>query len=230
MNQCFGVTRLFSRCKRKGYWRFFCADHRKLPWVVLGFIVVTAIPALASMLSWFSIAPADVVRAIDPPQTTLEEVVQSAAVEGVRYTVPSSEMLVAKVVTRANLERVELDDQNYFLFSLVSPFLPSRMDVVFRGDGCRFMGKGKRLSENRSEGYIDIVRVSCVDDRGIAYELGSESVNRERLGFVTNLGSQTNDKVAVVRDENFVTLRQGENVIVRFDKPIEFLPAMGRVR
>lgn len=230
MNRCFGVTRPFSLCKRKGDWLLFCADHRKLPWAVLGSIVFTVIPVLASMLDWFSIAPADIVRAINPPKTTLEEVVQSAAVEGVRYTVPSSEALVAKVVTRADLEQAEFDNKNYFLFSLVSPFQPSHMDVVFRGDSCRFIGKGKHLSENRSEAYIDIVRVSCVDDRGVAYELGAESVQRGRLGFVTNLEKKANDKVAVVKDGNFVTLRQGENVIVRFDKPIASLPVMGRVR
>jgi hypothetical protein len=125
--------------------------------------------------------PRDLAGLINPALVLLPDAIKSAVVEGVSYTMaPTSETLVAKVITRASLDDANSVAEMPFLFSLVSPFKPTGMNTIFRGDGCRFLGKGRGISQDKSGGYIDIVGASCVDDRGTAYELPT---HRERVGL-----------------------------------------------
>jgi hypothetical protein len=228
MAQCFGRTRSGGRCKRNGSWWLFCEDHRKLR-LMAGFVAgLTLFSSIASSVSWFSVSPTDIRNWLFPPHKSLLEVVQSAAAEGVKYSIPSSEMLMVKVVTRANLEADAGQEDRDFLFSLVSPFQPSSMDTIFRGDVCRFMGIGKGVSDDKSEGFISITGISCVNDRGLAYSLMAPPSGR--LGFVTSIENLASEGVAVVRDNGDLTLRQSDNVLIRFDKPIVALSEDGRTR
>ncbi|VFB19971.1 Uncharacterised protein [Pseudomonas fragi] len=90
------------------------------------------------------------------------------------------------------------------------------------------MGKGRGLSDSSDDGFIDITGISCVDDRGIIYEL--HAATHDRLGFVTNVGDLASRGVRVVRDGDSHTLRQADNVMIRFDLPIVALNEMGRAR
>ena len=51
-----------------------------------------------------------------------------------------------------------------------------------------------------------------------------------RLGFVTSIENLASEGVAVVRDNGDLTLRQSDNVLIRFDKPIVALSEDGRTR
>lgn len=182
-----------------------------------------------SVLGWLSILPRDLAGLINPPHVSLPDAIKSAVVEGMYYTTaPTSETLVAKVVTRASLDDADSGSDIPFLFSLVSPFKPTGMDTIFRGDGCRFLGKGRGLSQDKDGGYIDIVGASCVDDRGIAYELNAQG--SRRLGFVASVGDFTSGTVKVIQDKGGHTLQHAENVMLRFDQPVALLLEAGRVK
>ncbi|WP_435427908.1 hypothetical protein [Pseudomonas baetica] len=163
-----------------------------------------------------------------PPSQGLLGVTESASIEGVKYSVPGSENVVAKVMTRASLDHQTPGDESMFQFTLVSPLKPVGMDTIFQGNTCWFMGKGRGLSDNAADGYIDITGISCVDDRGISYELQAPS--NDRLGFVTNVGDLASRGVKVIRDKDGHTLRQSDNVMIRFDQPIVALGETGRTR
>ncbi|QQO01691.1 hypothetical protein [Pseudomonas sp. SW-3] len=182
-----------------------------------------------SVLGWLSIMPRDLAGLINPPQVSLTDVIKSAVVEGVNYTTaPTSETLVAKVITRASLDDPNSGADMPFLFSLVSPFKPTGMNTIFRGDGCRFLGKGRGISQDKNGGYIDIVGASCVDDRGIAYELHAQGTRR--LGFVASVGDFASGTVKLIQDKGDHTLQHAENVMLRFDQPVALLLEAGRVR
>jgi hypothetical protein len=212
----------------KGHLWFFCVEHRSLKLFGRSVAVIGLVSGIVTLLGWYSITPSDVWRVIYSPNTSLMDVVESAAVEGVKYAKPSSENVVAKVMTRAALDDASAITERYFLFSLVSPFKPFAMDTIFRGDECRFVGKGKRLSDDKSYGFIDITGISCVDDRGLAYELHAPVTGR--LGFVTNAGDLASESVNVVLDGEDHTLRQSDNVLIRFDLPVVALTEIGRTR
>jgi len=54
LRQCFGRTRTFRRCGRRGNWKFFCDDHRLQPIVLVSFLVFTVGAGVASIQSaWF---------------------------------------------------------------------------------------------------------------------------------------------------------------------------------
>lgn len=226
-------ARLGALCARKRNWLALCTGYRKKLSVLLGLIITggfTALTNSSSILSWLAITPSDIAQAIHPTRPSFEDVIHSAMIESMEYAAPSSEMLVVKVLARANLKTPEpFYGQNLFLFTLVSPFRPSRMDTFFRGDGCRLLGQGVGLEEQKAEGYIDIIGLSCVDDRGVAYELHADSLHLRRLGFVSNANNLAKISVALVRDGESMTLRQSEDVMVRFDRPIEILAETGRV-
>lgn len=90
------------------------------------------------------------------------------------------------------------------------------------------MGKGLGLSDNADEEYIDITGVTCVDDRGISYEL--HAPQNDRLGFVTNVGDLAGSGVKVIYEADGHTLRQSDNVMIRFDQPIASLGERGHAR
>lgn len=228
MGRCLGRTRDNGRCRRKGDWWFFCGEHRSLKLFGRSVAVIGLVSGIVTLLGWYSVTPNDVWRAIYSPNTSLMEVVESAAVEGVKYAKPSSENVVAKVMTRAALDDASAISERYFLFSLVSPFKPFAMETIFRGDGCRFVGKGKGLSDDKSYGFIDITSISCVDDRGLVHELQAPVTGR--LGFVTNANDLASESVNVVLDGEDHTLRQSDNVLIRFDLPVEALTEIGRTR
>lgn len=182
-----------------------------------------------SVLGWLSILPSNLAGLINPHQVSLPDAIKSAVVEGINYTaVPTSETLVAKVITRASLDDANSGADMPFLFSLVSPFKPTGMNTIFRGDGCRFLGKGRGISQDKSGGYIDIVGASCVDERGTAYELHAQGARR--LGFVANVGDFATGTVKLIQDKGGHTLQHAENVMLRFDQPVSLLLKAGRVR
>lgn len=228
MRRCLGRTRGNGRCRRKGDWWFFCVEHRSFKLFGRSVAVIGLVSGIVTLLGWYSITPSDIWRRIHSPKTSLMDVIESASVEGVKYTKPSSETVVAKVMTRAPLGDASAITERYFLFSLVSPFKPFAMDTIFRGDGCRFVGKGKGLSDDKSYGFIDIAGISCVDDRGVAYELHAPVTGR--LGFVTNVGDLASDSVNLVLDGEDHTLRQSDNVLIRFDLPVVALTEIARTR
>ncbi len=228
MRQCLGRTREEGRCKRTGNWLLFCGEHRSLKLAARSVTALGVVTGIVGLLDWNSITPDDVLSALRSPHISMEAIIESASIEAVKYTNPSSEHVVAKVMNRSVLDDASPLTESNFLFTLVSPFKPFTMDTIFRGDGCRLQGKGKGLSDDASYGYIDIVGMSCVDDRGIAYELhASES---RRLGFVTNVGDLESRGVRVVKDEEGHTLRQSDNVMIRFDLPVAALSQAGRTR
>ncbi|SDP35726.1 hypothetical protein [Ectopseudomonas guguanensis] len=228
MRQCLGRTRGQGRCKRMGSWWLFCAEHRSLKLAARSVAALSVVSGVATLLGWYSITPDNVWSVFYAPQRSMMEVIESASIEGVKYTRPSSENVVAKVMSRAGLDDSSPLTESNFLFTLVSPFKPFTMDTIFRGDGCRLLGKGKGLSDDARYGYIDIVGVSCVDDRGIGYELHASA--SRRLGFVTNVGDLASRGVRVVKDREGHTLRQSDNVMIRFDLPVAALSEVGRTR
>ncbi|MDZ3992540.1 hypothetical protein PspTeo4_18288 [Pseudomonas sp. Teo4] len=159
----------------------------------------------------------------------MEEVIRAAEADSINYPIVSSEGAVVKVMHGAALNGdVPIRDRN-FLFSLVSPFRPATMNTIFRGgDRCRFLGKGQGVSESANEGYIDIVGISCVDDRGMAFEMFAKS--GRRLGYVTNVGDLASTGVKTSSEDGFRVLRQYDNVAIRFDEPIMALAEQGAVR
>ena len=228
MRRCLGRTRGNGRCRRKGDWWFFCVEHRSLKLFGRSVAIIGLVSSIVSLLGWYSVTPSDVWRRIYSQNSSLTDVTEAASVEGVKYAKPSSENVVAKVMTRAPLDDATAITERYFLFSMVSPFKPFAMDTIFRGDGCRFVGKGKGLSDDKRYGFIDIVGISCVDDRGVAYKLDAPVTGR--LGFVTNVGDFASESVNVVLDDEDHTLRQSDNVLIRFDLPVVALTEIGRTR
>ncbi len=228
MRQCLGRTRRGGRCKRMGNWWLFCGEHRSLKLAAGSVTAFSIVTGFVGLLAWYSITPDDVWSVFYSPHGSMEEVIESASIEAVKYTNPSSESVVTKVMTRGPLDDASTLTESNFLFTLVSPFKPFAMDTIFRGDGCRLLGKGKGLSDDARYGYIDIVGMSCVDDRGIAYELHASG--SRRLGFVTNVGDLKSRSVRVAKDEVGHTLRWSENVMIRFDLPVASLLQTGRTR
>lgn len=115
-----------------------------------------------------------------------------------------------------------------FLFSQVNPFRPATMNTIFRGgDCCRFLGKGQGVSDSANEGYIDIVGISCVDDRGMSFEMFAK--NGRRLGFVTNVGDLASTGKKPSSEDGLRVLRQYDNVAIRFEEPIMTLAEQGAV-
>lgn len=188
---------------------------------VLGFI-----STVVTLISWYSVTPSDVWRTVVPASHTISEVTDAASIEGLKFSVPSSESVVAKVMSRSTLDR--MDPGSMFQFALVSPFKPIGMETVFRGNACWMMGKGRGLSDSTYNGFIDITGISCVDDRGIIYELHAET--HGRLGFVTNVGDLASNSVHVISDADGYTLREADNVMIRFDRPLVALNEIGRAR
>lgn len=227
MRQCLGRTRGTGRCKRVGQWWFFCAGHRSLNLAARGAAVIGFLSAL---FTFSPITPVELWGMFSPPSRSLLAVTEAASIEGVRYSVPGSENVIAKVMTRATLDHLNPDPapEKMFLFTLISPLRPIGMDTVFRGNGCWLMGMGRGLSDDASDGYIDITGITCVDDRGIGYELYAPSSGR--LGFVTNVGDLESRGVRAVQDRDGYTLHQSDNVMIRFDRPIVALSETGRTR
>ncbi|UUT14774.1 hypothetical protein NQ186_11550 [Pseudomonas zeae] len=225
MRQCLRKTRKTGRCKRVGPWWFFCEEHRSLNLMAKS---VAAIGFLSAIVTLSDVTPADLWNMLFPPSRGLLEVTESASIEGVKYSMPGSENVIAKVMTRATLDHQLPEDESMFLFTLVSPFKPVGMDTIFRGNTCWLMGMGRGVSDNADEGYIDITGITCVDDRGISYEL--HAPQHDRLGFVTNVGDLVGSGVKVIHDADGHTLRQSDNVMIRFDQPIASLGETGRAR
>lgn len=198
MHQFLGKIRGQGKYKRMRSWWQFDAEHRSIRPAARSAAALGVISGVVTLLGWCSITPGDVWSLFHAPQRGMEEVIELASIEGVKYTNPSSENVVAKVMSRAGLDDASPLTESNFLFTLVSPFKPFTMDTIFRGDGCRLLGKGKGLSDDARYGYIDIVGVSCVDDRGIGYELHATAPRR--LGFVTNVGDLESRGVRVVKD------------------------------
>lgn len=228
MRRCLGQTRGNGRCKRVGNWWLFCAEHRSLKLMARGAAAFSVISAIVTLISWYSITPNDVWSTFVRPSHTMLEVTESASVEGLKYSVPGSENVVAKVMARSALDHPDPTLGNMFHFALVSPLKPLGMETIFRGNTCWIMGKGRGLSDSTGDGLIDITGISCVDDRGIIYELNAP--RHHRLGYVTNVGDLASSGVRVVWDGDGHTLRQADNVMIRFDHPIVTLNEMGRVR
>ena len=227
MRQCLGRARGTGKCKRVGQWWFFCAEKNLLKLAAHGVAVVSFLSAL---FTFSPITPVELWSMFFPPNRGLLSVIESASIEGVKYSVPGSENVIAKVMTRATLDqlRPDPDPEKMFLFSLISPLRPIGMDTVFRGNGCWLMGMGRGLSDDASDGYIDITGITCIDDRGIVYEL--HAARSGRLGFVTNVGDLKSRGVRVVKDRDGHTLRQSDNIMIRFDHPIVVLSETGRTR
>jgi hypothetical protein len=228
MRQGLGKKRGSERCKRFAIWSFSCAVHRfrsLLAWVAaaIGFV-----SAVVTLIAWYSMTPSDVWSMVSRPSHNLLDVTESASVEGLKYSVPASESAVVKVMSRSTLDHLDPDYGNMFHFTLVSPLQPLGMETVFRGNACWMLGRGRGLSDSSKDGFIDITGVSCVDDRGIIYELNASA--HDRLGFVTNVGDLASSAVHVVLDRDGHTLRQSDNVMIRFDHPIVALNEMGRAR
>lgn len=71
-----------------------------------------------SVLGWLSIMPSNLAGLINPHQVSLPDAIKSAVVEGINYTAaPTSEILVAKVITRASLDDANSGADMPFLFS-----------------------------------------------------------------------------------------------------------------
>ncbi|MBF4211028.1 hypothetical protein EI533_25290 [Pseudomonas donghuensis] len=198
-----------------------------MAWKSINGVHVT-IAATLGYLSYLSIGPAEIEQFLFPPQRSMEEVIRDAERDSVEYTVPSSEALVVKVMHHTIFDTA-LADEKYVLLSQVSPFQPVNMGTVFRGgDRCRFLGEALNLATNERDGYVEITEVSCVDDRGTLFTLSADS--GRRLGFVTNVGDTKSTAVHTVKVGKQRALRQFDDVVIRFDKPIMALVNRGNVR
>ncbi|WMY87535.1 hypothetical protein QR297_12065 [Pseudomonas shirazica] len=180
-------------------------------------------------VAFYMVGPDDVSRFFKKRDTSMEAVIRAAEADSINYPIVSSEGTVVKVMHGAVLNGdVPIRDLN-FLFTQVSPFRPATMNTTFRGgDRCRFLGKGQGVSDSAKVGYIDIVGISCVDDRGTAF--GMFSKNGKRLGFVTNVGDLASTGVKTSSEDGLRVLRQYDNVAIRFDEPIMALVEQGAVR
>lgn len=189
-------------------------------------VAITLISAPSS-IAWFE--SSDLSRLLAPKDTSMEAVIRAAELDSVNYPIASSEGAVVKVMHSASLNGdVPVEDRN-FLFTQVSPFRAATMNTTFRGgDRCRFLGKGQGVSDSAKVGYIDIVGISCVDDRGTGF--GMFSKNGKRLGFVTNVGDLASTGVKTSSEDGLRVLRQYDNVAIRFDEPIMALVEQGAVR
>jgi hypothetical protein len=183
---------------------------------------------LMTFLGFFTIGPGEIFRFLFPPDPTMDAVIKAAEVDSVNFPVPSSEGVIVKVMHGSAFDDEVPQDDRSFLFTQVSPFRPADMGTVFRGgDRCRFLGKGRALSQSKREGYIDVTEISCVDDRGVSFTLSA--TRGRRLGFVTNVGDASSTGVQTVHDGHLRVLRQFDNVAIRFDKPIMALVEQGGV-
>lgn len=189
-------------------------------------VAITLISAPSS-IAWLE--SSDLFRLLAPKDTSMEAVIRAAELDSVNYPIASSEGAVVKVMHGALLNGdVPVEDRN-FLFTQVSPLRPATMNTTFRGgDRCRFLGKGQGVSDSAKVGYIDIVGISCVDDRGTAF--GMFAKNGKRLGFVTNVGDLASTGVKTSSEDGLRVLRQYDNVAIRFDEPIMALVEQGAVR
>lgn len=189
----------------------------------------TNLAVILGYLSFLAIGPTDIDQFLSSPDRSMEEVIRAAELDSVDYTIPSSEAVVVKVMHHSTFGDTVLADDMNVLLSQVSPFQPANMGTLFRGgDRCRFLGKAKGLAAREQDGYVEITEVSCVDDRGIAFTLSATP--GRRLGFVTNVGDAKSTVVHTVRNGKQRALRQFDNVLIRFDRPVMALVDRGSVK
>jgi hypothetical protein len=168
-----------------------------------------------------------------PGESFIEQKINLAKIEGVKYKNPNSAYVIVKTVTfpvlnrLTNLLTTELWG-NQFLLVSVSPFKPSDQKTIFEPGQCRLSGKATHVNTTKMEGTFDIETISCVDSRVEAYKLTSEMLHSRRIGYLTRTNDIGNNNLPLIKKDKVLTLNDEKNIIVIFDTPVSQLQRVSK--
>lgn len=168
-----------------------------------------------------------------PGDSLIEQKLNLAKIEGVKYKKLSNAYIIAKIVTLPVLNEltnplVTESWGNKFLLASVSSFKPLDQDTIFESGQCRLSGKATLVNTAKMEGTFDIENISCVDSRVKAYKLTSEMLHSRRIGYLTRGDDIGNNALPLSMKGKILTLSEKQNVIVLFDSPVNQLQWVGK--
>ncbi|MEF3097788.1 hypothetical protein EC841_1188 [Raoultella ornithinolytica] len=231
-NRCRALTKKWKRCGRKGDWILFCDEH-KFQWlkaVLIGIIAPVATGVIASWAySWLT-ATEPALSVNVPGQNAIDQAISKAKMEGAGYNTPSASEVVAKFYVLPTVTSKLDTISSVFSLVLVSPFKPVNADFTFDAGDCRFLGYVTDFNPLSRDAVFSIKTVSCTDNANQSYELDFEDYIHAPQGLLADIKSPTERHLTLSREKDGTySLPLYTNVLVKFNKPVSALEAIGKV-